>query len=101
MPWYGYRRGDILIVQGKFAEAEPLLLEAMEKAASWGERRLVAYCKRGPALVYERTGRPALARQTAEEARDLFDRLGLKIRERQEVDELLARLPQEVDNGQA
>ena len=101
LAWYGYRRGDILIAQKKFAEAEPLLLEAMEKAASWGERRLVAFCKRGLALVYEGTGRLALARQTAEEARDLFDRLGLKIRERQEVEELLARLPQEANNGQA
>jgi hypothetical protein len=45
-------------------------------ATSWNERRLIAFNKQSLARVYVDRGRFELAYQMAEEARDLYERLG-------------------------
>ncbi len=76
LAWYLYRRGANLTDAGRYAEAEPYLLQAME-SVTWEEPRLFAYVKYRLAQVYQKTGRLDLARRTAEEARDLVERIGL------------------------
>jgi hypothetical protein len=74
--WYVWRRGANLIEAGRYVEAEPYLLQAIE-ATTWDEPRLLAYAKSRLAQVYWKTGRLELARQMAEEARVLVERIGL------------------------
>ncbi len=74
--WYLWRRGANLLEAGRYAEAEPYLLQAIE-AVTWDEPRFFAYAKYRLAQVYQKTGRLELARRTAEEARDLVERIGL------------------------
>jgi hypothetical protein len=76
LTWYLYRRGANLTDAGRYVEAEPYLLQAIESAA-WDEPRLFAYVKYRLAQVYQKTGRLDLARRMAEEARDLVERIGL------------------------
>jgi hypothetical protein len=61
-------------------------------ALSWNERRLIAYNKRLLIQVYSDTGQLQLAYQTAKEAHDLFERLGMIIASAQ-VEEQLQLLP--------
>ena len=88
--WYLYRRGANLVIAGHYAEAEHYLLEAM-KTITWDEPRFFAYLKRYLAWVYQKTGRLDLARRTAEEARDLVERIGLGAL-REDVEALLREL---------
>jgi tetratricopeptide (TPR) repeat protein len=77
LAWITYRRGDILIQQGNVMAAEPFLMQSLTMASSWNERHLIAQIKYYLALVYSNTHRLQLARQMAEEAYDLCDRLGM------------------------
>jgi hypothetical protein len=88
--WFLYRRGANLARTGHYAEAESYLLQAM-RDATWDEPRLLAHIKRYLAWVYQQTGRLELARRTAEEARDLIERIGLGAL-REDVEALLKEL---------
>jgi len=92
LAWYLFRRGANLTDAGRYAEVEPYLLQALETLA-WDEPRFSAYAKYRLARVYQKTGRLDLARRTAEEARDLVERIGLGAL-REDVEALL-REPQE------
>ncbi len=73
-----HARGVILLQQENFEAAEPLLLQSLEMTSEWEGRRYIADIKLRLAQVYIHTSRLQLARQSAEEARDLFQRLGMK-----------------------
>jgi tetratricopeptide (TPR) repeat protein len=88
LAWILYRRGITLIQQGNISSAEPFLMESLNMATSWNERHLIAYDKYRLAQVYLNINRFQLARQMAEEARDLYERLGM-IERLAEVEELL------------
>ncbi len=74
--WYLRRRGANLVEAGRYTEAEPYLLQALE-TITWDEPRFLAYAKVDLTRVYLKTGRLELARRMVEEARDLVDRIGL------------------------
>jgi tetratricopeptide (TPR) repeat protein len=61
---------------GRYAEAERYLLRAME-TITWDEPRFFAQAKYYLAHTYRKTSRPELARRTAEEVRDLAERIGM------------------------
>ena len=61
----------------EFADAELVLREALRLASHLNERRYMSLDKRQLANIYWRTGRTSLARQTAKEALDLFETLGM------------------------
>jgi hypothetical protein len=90
LAWYIWRRGVNLVRAGYYNEAEQYLLQAIE-ATTWNEPRLLAYAKNRLAQVYWKTGRLELARRTAEEARDLVERIGLGVL-REDVEALLREL---------
>lgn len=90
--WNSYFRGATLIEQGNITAAEPFLIESLNMATFWNERRLIALNKLSLAQIYLKTHQLQLAHQMAEEARDLFDRLGMT-RKLVEVEELLRKLP--------
>ncbi|MBV9229637.1 MAG: hypothetical protein JOZ18_10020, partial [Chloroflexi bacterium] len=92
LAWNMYLRGTILIQQGEMIEAERCLEQSLRKAISWGERRLIAFNKHNLAQAYMHTNRLMLAQQMAEEARDLYERLGMT-GELAEVETLLRTLP--------
>src|SRR5579863_231409 len=80
LAWIMYRRGITLIQQENYSSAEPFLQQSLNMAVTWNERHLIAYDKFRLARVYASTGHPELALQRAEEARDLFERLGMAAR---------------------
>ena len=71
-------------------------MQSLSMATSWNERHLMAYDKYRLAQVYLNINRLQLARQMAEEARDLYERLGMTER-LAEVEELLQTLPEKSD----
>lgn len=75
-----HRHGVILMRQGKYADAEPYLLRSLESNRLYGDRRYIAFNAECLANVYFHTGRFKIAYQLAEEAEDLFDRLGMTSR---------------------
>jgi tetratricopeptide (TPR) repeat protein len=91
-----YRRAANLVRIGQFVEAEPYLLEALEINSSMGERRFIAYDKLRLAEVYCATGRLLAARQSAQEARDIFDRLGIA-EAVEETDAVIHRLSADIE----
>jgi len=76
LTWYLLRRGANLMEAGRYAEAERYLLRAME-TITWDEPRFFAQAKYYLAHTYRKTSRPELARRTAEEVRDLAERIGM------------------------
>ena len=62
-------RDDLVGAQASFEAAEAL-------AAPAGARAIVAHCRLGQARVAQRRGRGGRAAQLAEDAADLFERLG-------------------------
>jgi len=52
LAWYLWRRGANLVEAGRYAEAEPYLLQAME-TVTWDEPRFFAYAKYRLARVYQ------------------------------------------------
>ncbi len=77
LAWTLYHRGNTLIQQEAFEDAEPSLVQSLEMAISWGERRLIAYNKHCLAKVYCAANRTGMASRAAAEAQDLFERLGI------------------------
>lgn len=75
--WDG--QATILFRRGNMQEAERLFLASQEINAAFRTRRFLAYVKYYLAQVYAATGRLELARRTAEEACDLYDRIGMKV----------------------
>jgi tetratricopeptide (TPR) repeat protein/GTPase SAR1 family protein len=75
--WNNHFRGSILIQRGETLAAEPFLMDSLEIASSWGERRLIARNKELLIQVYANTGRLPLAAYTAQETYDLYERLGM------------------------
>lgn len=86
-----YRHGVILMQQGKYSDAEPYLLQSLESNRVYGDRRYIAFNIEGLANVCFHTDRFRMAYQLAEEAQDLFDRLGMLSRANA-MDELRGRL---------
>src|SRR5436305_5238698 len=72
LAWNMHLRGTTLIQKGDISAAEPFLVQSLDMADSWNERRLIARNKYRLAQVYLNTGRLQLAFHTAEEARDLY-----------------------------
>ena len=97
LAWNMYLRGHTLIQQGNTTSAEPFLMKSLRMATSWGDRRLISRNKHRLAQVYVDTGRLQLARQMAEDTRDLCERLGMAVR-LAEVEELLRTLPENNTN---
>jgi len=80
LAWIMYRRGITLIQQEDYSSAETFLEQSLSMAITWNERHLIAYDKFRLARVYASTMRQELALRTAEEARDIFERLGMVAR---------------------
>jgi len=80
LAWILYRRGITLIRKEDYSPAETFLDQSLSMAITWNERNLIAYNKFRLARVYASTARQELALRTAEEARDLFERLGMLAR---------------------
>ena len=72
-----HRHASNLIMEEKFGDAEQVLHQALELASRQNERRYMSIDTRQLANIYWRTGRISLARQTAEEALNLFETLGM------------------------
>jgi tetratricopeptide (TPR) repeat protein len=98
LAWLLYRRGTTLIQQGNAAVAERFLMQSLNMATSWSERRLIANDKLRCAQVYLETGQLQLALEMAKEAHNLCERLGMAV-EVAEVEELLRTLSEKKDNG--
>ncbi len=92
LAWNMYLRGATLIQKGDISAAEPFLVQSLDMAVSWNERRLIARNKYRLAQVYLNTGRLQLAFHAAKEARDLYERLGMVVK-LNEVEEFLHKLP--------
>lgn len=92
LAWISYRRGVTRLTGRALAEAEAELERCLAEARVWDERRLQAYALQRLVEVYAATGRRALARQTAEDVRERFARLGI---DRREFSALVERLRHE------
>lgn len=75
-----YRRSTVLVREGKLDQAEEILNQVTQTAAEMGDLRFIADTQRQLARVYALTGRYGLAREQAEEALTLFERLAMKYR---------------------
>ncbi|HEU5226897.1 MAG TPA: NB-ARC domain-containing protein [Ktedonobacteraceae bacterium] len=95
LAWNLQLRGTILIQQGTLTAAESYLIQSLRMATSWNERRLIARNQYHLAQVYVDTNRLQLAFRATQEARDLYERLGMADRQA-EVEEFLHKLPQKV-----
>ena len=95
-----YRRAVDLSDQGDFAAAEGILDDLLRENVVKGRRRYVALNKYRLAHIYFHTGRMRLARQSAKEARDMFEDLGVG-RYLTWIDALLHRIPEEEPAGTA
>jgi len=84
-----YRRGSTLTQMGKYEDAEKSILQAMELDAKWGELPHIAQDKEILSQIYAHTNRLAASRQLAEESLTLYQRLGVKPVDAQQL-ELLA-----------
>ncbi len=77
MAWITYDRASILIQRGSTSDSEPLLILSLNWAITCSDRRLIAGNKYHLALVYLETNRLEFAFEVADEARDLYERLGM------------------------
>jgi tetratricopeptide (TPR) repeat protein len=77
LAWNMYLRGVILIQRGDLAAAELFLTRSLNLTTTWSGQRLIANDKYRLAQVYSETGQIQLALQMAEEAHDLYERLGM------------------------
>lgn len=96
--WSMCLRGTTLIAQGNIAIAEPLLMQSLDMATSWNERRLIAHNKYQLAQVYFETEQLQLALQMAEEAHDVYERLGMT-RDLAGIEKLLQKLTGNTSNS--
>ncbi len=76
-----YRKAVNMMRQGRYQEAETPLLEALDLNNRWKGTQYIALDKYRLAEVYANTGRMPLARRYAQEARELYERLGMAERQ--------------------
>ncbi len=77
LAWNLYLRGVILIQRGDLSTAVPFLTQSLQMATSWDGHHLMVnntYCL---AQIYSEAGQLQFALQTAEEAHDLYERIGM------------------------
>lgn len=91
MAWIAYYRGALLLQQQDPIAAEPFLIQSLQMATTWNERRLLALDNHLLAQVYSTLGQTDLSYERAERAHDLCERLGMTV-ELAQV-ELLRRRP--------
>ena len=72
-----YRRARVMMLDGRYDEAEHLFQEVLANDSRLGGRRYIAIDKFRLAQIYAATGRAQAARQSAEEARHLLEGLGM------------------------
>lgn len=72
------RRAQNFVAEGEYGAAESLLLQCLRDDGELGGKRYVAYDKLHLATVYAATERLDAARQFAEDARDIFERIGME-----------------------
>ncbi len=77
LAWITYRRGAILVQQKNVQKAEEVLMQSLNIAASWNDRRLIANNKYNLAQCYVLSDHLPLAIQVFEEAHDMYNRLGM------------------------
>jgi tetratricopeptide (TPR) repeat protein len=77
LAWTLYRRGTTLIEQGNTTLADVPLKQSLEMATPWNDRHLIARNQLSLALVFAATGQFPNALQAAENACDLYERLGM------------------------
>jgi tetratricopeptide (TPR) repeat protein len=68
--------GEIALAQDDLSRAQSSFEAAEALAAPAGARAIVAHCRLGQARVAQRLARPAAAASLAQDAADLFERLG-------------------------
>jgi tetratricopeptide (TPR) repeat protein len=68
--------GEIALAQDDLSRAQSSFEAAEALAAPAGARAIVAHCRLGQARVAQRLSRPAAAASLAQDAADLFERLG-------------------------
>src|SRR5207244_2113501 len=68
--------GEIALACDDLSTAEASFEAAAALAAQAGARAIVAHCRLGQARVAQRRGHPVAAASLAEDAADLFERLG-------------------------
>jgi tetratricopeptide (TPR) repeat protein len=100
LAWNLYLRGVVLMQQGDPTAAEPFLIESLNLVSIWHGDYLMANDTYRLAQVYSETGQLQLALQMAEEAYDLYDRLGVATR-LPLVETLLQKLRRKDVNGSA
>jgi tetratricopeptide (TPR) repeat protein len=71
-----YNIADVLIAQGRLAEAEPLLMKALAAGRASGDEELVALALRERGKAWSRAGRFDEGLRAFAEARTRFDELG-------------------------
>jgi tetratricopeptide (TPR) repeat protein len=86
------RKGSILMSQGKLDEAESYLLKSLDLRTRLGLRRHIAANKERLAKLYLQMGKAQLARQYAEEAKDLYKRLGME-KPYENIEKLMKAMP--------
>jgi len=91
LAWNMYLRGVVLIQRGDPAAAEPFLIQSLNLVTIWKGDLLMANDKYGLAQVYSETGQLQIALQMAEEAHDLYERLGV-VTQLPQVETLLRKL---------
>ncbi|MDQ2809119.1 MAG: effector-associated domain EAD1-containing protein [Chloroflexota bacterium] len=91
LAWNRYRRGDYQVQLSNVNLAELFFAESLQMASSWEERRLIALNKYRLAQIYASTNRLDRARETAEEGRDICERMGMFV-EQKDLEELLQTL---------
>ena len=89
------RRGTILRKQQNYKDAEKYFMQALEMYSKWGLKRHIAATRLRLARVYKDTKRIQLAIQYAEEAKDIYTRIGLgSSRSVEKIDALLSEIHQ-------
>jgi tetratricopeptide (TPR) repeat protein len=68
--------GEIALTREDVGEAERWFADAEQLAAAVGARAILAYCRLGQARLARRLDQPERAAELAEDAADLFERLG-------------------------
>ena len=74
----GLVKARVLVEQKRYDEAEEVFLNNIRLATNIGEHRRLADHKRYLSLLYSQTNRIQLARQTAEEALEIYHRMGME-----------------------
>jgi tetratricopeptide (TPR) repeat protein len=83
--------GEVMLISADLASAQKCFLEGLSAARECGRVDAIAYALYDIAIIQDRQGQRQSAQSNADQALDLFRRLGMK-REQTEAEALLARL---------